>query len=577
MEKINKISKFLYSDGCSFLVPYGLIFFVAWTTKIPIYFAQSLYTTLHIFNIVLFLLYIVKFKSSANKYNSVLAVSIVFLTFFANGVYLEFPSDAWEYFKYIFDYNALTTVRFDSYAPENIRFTYFFSWTLISNIPIEYRRLGLSFIASFWQTLLAVQIFLLSKRVGSNTRNACLQTFAAVIFIGYANLNYFAYLSLSSTLACFTFNFRGVIAMIDFAKSQKIKPLIAGLLISIIGISTTHTQGFLLLIISALAIGFYKWFIKQNFKPTKRAFAAYILISQSVLFFGWFYMIIRQYQFRLSTIGLTDMPKMLRMADIYSATLGFHGLLNASLALFFLFRFPLLTVLSLMPVFLIIFPPTLKAIRFIMPYSLVSHRTLYAFPACFFLVLALDWVFKKIFPNRLLVQTISIIIFLLLLAWPNEYPWQGRLQNLVVHPPPELDLRILDPLPVWLEENRQVSKTHCLYQSDRVTINFLASHFSSGKILPRTSTTSLWYNKVDSVPYYMNLPSYCGILSVHPERLPDFPNSETNRVAHHWDDKAVNMKLLYPQTHVEILELAATQNNWKKTEVPPFYILYEPR
>jgi hypothetical protein len=491
---------------------------------------------------------------------------------------LEFPSDPWEYFKYIFEYRTQFTVRLADWAPPNLRFSYYFSWTLVKWFAIEDRREAINLLGAFWQTLFCLQFYFLAKRLGNNSRLSVLQTFAVVLFMGYSILNYVRYLALSANLVSFIFYFYGLGQLVEMAKSNQIRKYAIGFALSLIGIGLTHNQGYMWMIISILALLFYKWFSKKQFHPSTKKYWQIMIATNFILVFGWFNMMLRQVGSKITSFSLSDVEKILDFSDIYSSTIGIHGLINASLALFFIFSFPLPSILTLTPVFLVIFPPTLKAIRFILPYSLVSHRVFYAFSSAYFLVVGLDYASRLITQNKKIFQTCVIVVGLLLLASPTEGPYQGRLQHLIIQTPPELDLRILDPAIEWLQANRTILRNRCHFQSDRITHNFITAHIGGENIIGRLSSQTLTYTSVEDVIKSMNeLPLTCGILIAKPELVPAPPPSLINNHIHHWDNSPTDIRSLYSESMIKLVEQAAAQEGWKKTEIPPFYILYEPK
>lgn len=564
----------MFADGCTFLVPYGLVFSVAYIYESSIAIAHLFYVALHNINLILFFVFVFNQDKLKTK-NYAIALGLTFAAFYWNNIYLEFPSDTWEYFKFIFDYNDRTFI----YSEEvKMRFTYFFSWSLLKYLPLEMRYTGLRFIGAFWSTLLCLQTFFLAKSLRNNSKDSILITGTSVLFLGFANLNYFRYLSLSSTLINFAFYYRCLIIMIEAVKTKFTLKHLLGLGLAVIGIASSHSQGFLLLTLSLFGFGFYKWYSsKPRTQPNLKIYILFLILSHLILITGWLNMMLRQYGARLSSFDALVLQKALSFSDIYSSSIGVPGFIAASFALILFFSYPLASTLSLVPFVFTIFPPTLKAIRFIVPYSIVSHRLMYVFPAGYFLYIALKHILAKLNLKSEPLRLGLIILLLVALSWPASAPWQGRAQNLIVQTTPEQDLRVLEPLAIWMQSNRNTQVNTCEYLTDKITDFYLAAQFGAHNETFRTaefSNTNLIKSSQD-IENLLSSGKFCGILVAQHDLITDPAPSKTNESLHHWSDTSYSMKFFSPKSFQNYASEFAQKNGWLKQDVPPFYLLYE--
>jgi hypothetical protein len=480
--------------------------------------------------------------------------SVFFAALFFRGAYLEYPSDAWSYFQLIthwqnfpvLDSSAIATARFTGDHP---RFIYLFYWSFLRLLDREYWRLALDFISAGTQTLILMKIYQLSrfflKKEEQGTTKHILLALAGFLFTGFANLNYFNYLALSSNQINFFIYFSILIIELEVIELIRTKlqpwslllktayplPLLVPLL------WWTHAQGFYLLLMFNLALGFFGILTlipKQSRYLMGAVLGLLILDILRVYIPGQ----ISASNYRNSWWGY------------YLDTLGVPGLFALVLSPWIYRQNKMLCTLVWIPT-AILFSPFFGTILItkILPYPEVGHRGLYILPSGFLLAVGIF----KIWERRKRAPLYSSLV-MIGMALPANRPWFGRFEHAVRPVPACLSLNTYDKALFKLISERPHQTRECGFVSDQVT-NFMMSVWV-GVDWP---TNRLDWNAGPSEVRMNDLANnietpYCGAL-INNLKPDECDYSPTNSKLHHW-----TQELAQPTTATSAQMRALAQN-----------------
>lgn len=612
--KLYDISKILFAEGWFFFVPYLFFYLVFKYSHIKIYYLENIFIFLHLFNTLLFIYYLCNFYTKNHLYKLVFWVCLILL-FQIPGAYLEFPSDPWEHFRRIFQWQACLFI--DDHST-NYKFTYFWGWTLMSKIEPLSRRTALDVYSTFWQFLLSYQFYLFALRIGFSESWARIQVLGTICLFGTNVFGFYRYYALSSTPLAYIAYLRSLSVIIDIFDGKRKKGFELILLLPIIYYN--HYQELLLLFISSMAIFLAKLYQKIQTvlgKKTIYIIPLIILLSfivgvLSIKFFQEYVDLISnffnsyfQHYFRGKTAQYFTLDPnywskwgILRIWDQklpYFQTLGFYGYSSMLFSLIFWNKYRLLSTLTLLPLLLLFFKPFTLFIAMTDGHY-TTFRVLYAFPYSFMLVVSLKEMFEFINKiKKVHMNNYVIVAFLLIfLSAQPSLPWRGRLWHQLYKAPEQLSLKSLDVTAQWFFENRQLeyqyviaqwffenpkSDSQCLLVSDNATSFSLATHFG---LIPTDRLSA--YNPsqsiktVDSLKNYINnsqnQQKICSFLVGIPAKINSPPISEVGQNSGHWLPDIVSQDLNYTKEFVEVTTFL-TSLSWTKTFVPPFYWLYE--
>jgi hypothetical protein len=119
------------------------------------------------------------------------------LVFYIPGVYLEWPSDAWEHFRRITEWARHDLVRSHSAGYKSL---YFFAYSFVSGFPSGRQLFCLNIYSTGMCLLLAWQYYLLAKAVGLDHRWAFLSVVVNVLTFGDVCFSFYRYYGLASTI-----------------------------------------------------------------------------------------------------------------------------------------------------------------------------------------------------------------------------------------------------------------------------------------------------------------------------------------------------------------------------------------
>jgi len=579
---LDNLSQLLFADGCFFFVPYLLLYLYFKSANLEISTLYNVFIILHVINLILFLVYIYQNRNRQPiKVAEILFWVFLAILFLQPGAYLEFPSDPWEHFRRIFSWSAYSSVN---EHPTNYKFTYFWGWTLMSQVPPLYRRIALDLYSAFWQLLLAYQFYLLSLRLGFDKSWAKVQVVATIFLFGTNLFGFYRYYALSSTPLAYIAYLRSLIILINVKEGDKKQ--VAYLLPLALIMYYNHIQELLLLFISGFALVLD--YLTDRRQQRKIVYVTVAIAMLIALFLGA-YVVGNPQLLPESVSGKLGLPYVsswgtFRIWDFqlpYFETIGVYGLISLLLAVVFLPKHKTLSILTLTPYLLMLFPPFVMFFLFVLNRTdnYVTYRVLYTFPLSFILVLGLREIISslitklKLYLPRLNL-TISVFILTLIISIPPTYPYRGRFWFQVYQPPAELSFKSIDTTAQWFFANRQLD-AKCFLMTDGTTDFTLKTHLALS-ILPRLAVYNPSNTLVsdDVLKNYIKEKNICRILVAIPDKMDPHPVSVVGQLSGHWDPSLVNKNLMVSQEFITMTD-SLMNSGWTKTFVPPFYWLYE--
>lgn len=597
-----ELCKILFSNGWFFFIPYFVFYLCFDAFHLNVVYLYNIFILLHIINSFLFTFYICIIYRN-KKLSKFLFWIFIILLFLIPGAYLEFPSDAWAHFQRIFSWQTSTFL--DS-NPVSYKFTYFWGWTLMSQVEPLYRRSALDIYSSFWQFLLAYQFYLFALRVGFSEVWAKVQVVGTICLFGTNVFGFYRYYALSSTPLAYIAYLHSLIGILDLLDGKKKKISIFFYLICLIFvIYYNHYQELVLLGISATAICILNIFERTRKQQKKNI----IYLGASIFVTGFIIgaLAVTHYQQYANLVNYfwqsylkgyfrdkevlywtKDAPMywsswgILRIWDTnlpYYQTLGIHGCISLLFSFVFWKKHRLLACLTVAPLLILLFQPFTLFIAAIDGHY-TTFRVLYAFPHSFMLIIGIKETFeyftKKIGfleKNYLIKGGITVLTIILLSCQPGM-PWRGRLWFQFYKPPAQLSLENLDVTAQWFFKNRPFG-SQSLVVSDNATGFVLATHFGSGpteRLLVYNPSQEI--RNFDSLNNYLESRNVWKFLVGIPSKMTPIPVSEIGQLSEHWLPDLVKQDLNYSKELIEATSVLESLG-WTKTFVPPFYWLYE--
>ncbi|NET58347.1 MAG: hypothetical protein F6K47_19995 [Symploca sp. SIO2E6] len=578
------MTKLLFADGWFFFVPYLLLYLYFKFANLPTSTLHNIFIVLHIVNFIFLLVYLYKNKNRQQiKLAEIFFWLLLATLFLIPRAYLEFPSDPWEHFRRIFSWSAYSSIKDN---PINHKFTYFWGWTLMSQVQPLYRRIALDIYSAFWQLLLAYQFYLLALRLGFDKSWAKVQVVATIFLFGTNLFGFYRYYALSSTPLAYIAYLRSLIILINARNGDK-KQLSYLLPLALI-MYYNHIQELLLLLISGFAIVLD--YLTDRRQQRKIVYVTLAIAIPIALILGA-YVVSNPQLLPESASGRLSLPHVsswggFRIWDPklpYFETIAVHGLISLILAVVWFTKHKTIALLTLTPYLLMLFPPFVLSFVVAMasryPDNYGTYRVLYAFPTSFILVLGfketLILLTKRLKLNlphlqlRLLIVTLAII-----LAFPPIYPYRGRFWFQIHQPPAVLSFKSIDTTAQWFFENRQLD-AKCWLMTDAAT-DFTLNTYLALRIPPRLNVynPSEIITSDDTLKNYIKDKNVCRILVAIPDKMNPAPVSVVGQLSGHWDASLVNKNITISQEFVKLTD-SLMNTGWTKTFVPPFYWLYE--
>lgn len=557
-----------------YLLPVAVLFQIFYFFEIPASILSVLIKVIFFTSCAHLIYYIFKNKSEIPKSDLwFLGLFFVFLLF--NGAYLEYPSDPWEYFRLIVQWKGKTLLSegsaFNRYFLDPPRYAYFFYWSLIDWLPLTQWKGALNFISAGTQILALYQLLILSRFWTHSKTYQYIYTTACYLFIGYANLSYFRYLSLSANILSFSLFYLFQWKFLNLSSSYFNKPsafsfqkewktfISLGLILVLI--YWTHNQAILFSFFSALSIlSYYLFTSPKNRKLSALIFLFLILASLWVIIWK-----------QESFIGTLQRNWKLS-ADTFSMPI----LLALFVSLFYFKEKPLFIWMHLFSILIFIFPISHYLLfKHILPYEDVSHRLHYIAPFGFLI----SFVVLRLFERWKSAAAMTLLALFLFSLNPWR-PWFGRLEHILRPVSPELSLQFIDPVVEWFRVNRSETLSRCRYATDQVTDFVFMTYFAWPNINLRIQDQTFLFEENVLWAGHTNSNQFCGVLLHLPGESnnnlqPKEVISPINRKLHHWESQFSQVQLA--TTPVMRTLAAELQNNpgWKITKLPSDYFLFE--
>ena len=510
------------------------------------------------------IVYLVRNRSKWREPIAIVA-SGLFLFFFLKGAYLEYPSDAWEYFRLITEWQSRTsfsdmhvTLFYGAHLINPPRFSYLFFWSQLQMFPRESWRTVLDLISAGTLVLVFVQIYELAKVFQSSVRKAVWMAIFGFIFTGVFNLNYFYSLALSTNILSFIFFYRILTTMTRFIKDRNSSEL--WILIPILPLMFfTHLQGLLWVLVALISFVFYLQEVDQDQRRRRH----YVWTIWGILLLSSLPIIYLH--------GEDFLKHYYSETEVFFDTLGRPGVIFLILGFFFRKRIRLMWALSFVPVLFLTLPVLVYPLfRYILTDQSNGHRLLYLLPTGFLIYQIIDLSLAGRF--KYLKENIVILLVLVSLSIDARRPWFGRLPHLIMPIPNELSLKSYDPVVFWLEKNRPDVKFHCRYATDQVTDFLLTTYFGWHPINARISRWDLWLeDQFKMAPFSHQI---CGLILRDASKSHLVPESQVNQELHHWIPEVVSPDLMLTD-QMKSIASELTSEGWQKTLLPADYVLIE--
>jgi len=577
MKKIKELGEFLFAQGWGFLVPYFLIYPFFWLINFKIQTAQGIFVALHLINLTIFFYFLPTLLKN-NRGWGWLFWGFLFFFFFIPGAYLEYPADPWEHFRRLYSWQSFTFFK-DNVQADYKKGSYFWGWTFLFWVKPLFRRWALDCYSAFWQWLLALQVYFFARRLGFSRGWAYLQVMAYIFFFGN-NLFGIRYYALSSLPLAHIAYLRSLMVIMDVLDGRRIQAL--ALLVLLPLIFFNHVQEAIFLLLGGILLILVFWYEKKS--PTTRRLINFLGLLTLIGSLGvWILHFFPQYVKKIEFLHLQRVWQYNR--NLLEA-LGIHGVISVLLSLLLLNRFRQVSLLTLAPAFLLIFPPTVYLIAHFMVEPYHAYRILYAVPTGFILVasfkVGIEWLGQKLACiSKQGVQYGITLALLLVLAIPFSYPWRGRLFFQLYSPPPQNSLSAIDQTAQWFSNHRKFRDKQILLTDD-LTDFVLSTH------LGWTAERPYWYHRLfpnrrifslnsqdDILKEITTRPNVLGVLVGMKEKIKSAPPSFIGKESGHWNPNLGRLQEFIPERFEKAAE-QLVQSGWIRTFVPPYYFLYEP-
>ena len=549
-------------------IPYLTLYLLAWLLNIRLWLLRDLFWILHIGTGIIVFRMVLRNRGQW-ELPHIIFWGLLLLAFLVPGAFLEYPTDVWAHLHRMSSFDPMLTVS-ESETPW--KFSYFWGWTFLSLVPMTLKRYFIDAYSTFWQMLLAIQLYRFARALGQNRSLSYLQVVGFFTLFG-SNVFTFRYYALSSTALAYSVYLGALVVCVGPSPQRGYLLLASALLLMVFN----HIQEPLLLLINGGTIFFF-WHALHLAPERRNRVVRYCGIFLIVLlipaaFFGYF--------------AKTEFFPFWRLRSFYLDTYGVHGAVSLVLAFIWRRKYPLLSALSLAPSLLLCYPPTAIILhRLLGEYA--TFRVLYATPLSLFLVTCIYDLSKVALQAPVLsrYRWTASILAILLMAIPARFPWRGRLYFQLYRAPHTLDLRGQEPTARWIHTNRSPSFSAGLF-TDPLTAHALTFYlgravgfpvaFQGHRLAPEIF---LWWQspvfRGKDVWEFMQRHEIKRLLVVDRGLAPSPPDSRLRKLSEHWTHGTVGFDLSISPMLVQTCDGLAQKWKWSKTPVPPFYYLYEP-
>ena len=187
-----------FKSGWMFLIPYLVLYFIAWIFKIDVNLILTLYEQLHIIHFFGYL-FSIYFIFDWKDFKDIIFWCTLTLLFFIPGAYLEYPSDALEHVRRIFQWNHHNLI---GEGDSNYKFSYFFTYSIVKYFDPINQKIALDLYYVFVSLLLCLHFYRLSIQVIECKDWSKIAVFILILSFGISSFNFIRYFALSSSLFC---------------------------------------------------------------------------------------------------------------------------------------------------------------------------------------------------------------------------------------------------------------------------------------------------------------------------------------------------------------------------------------
>ena len=579
--------------GWLFFIPYLSLYITAWYFEINKGILLKSYYFLHIFHLLGYSYLIYINFNNLNLRQLLFWVSIATF-FFVPGAYLEYPSDALEHVRRIFQWEHLHKVH-DGIA--HYKFSYFWTYSLISfTEPVNYKTF-LDVYYSFIGLILTFQFYKLGKKTIKSDLWTKVSLVILIITYGNSSFSFYRYYALSSTMLCLVGFLVFLNALISYNTKYKNKSILFMFLGFILAVFN-HPQSVLLVFSSCVSFYCYSICLKRG-NPSGLYYILKVGIFIFIISFlcyitilgNEFHQVIEKINssnnwlypwggFKILSTNL-DYTGPKRFLQI----LGLLGILNLFFAILLLRKNELLAWISIAPVLLLLYPPFSIALAYTLEkWSTIInyHRILLVIPSGFCIVMTFKMVsetnyIKEIVPKKNLSSSLLVLVILMSLV-PNPLIY-GRLINLLDS---SFNNNNIEKLHITsnIIKNKLELDFDSIILSDSTTQFYVSAHLGlkvAGKRRGWEKAESIndRIKKAGGIPSISNNKKIKAILCVNHDLNLTYHSSVLGTSTGHWRENFINESLVYDQsTHKDLDQLLKL--GWKKSKIEPWYDLYIP-
>lgn len=567
-----------------FFVPYLVVYLVGWFFSLPSPQVADIFLGLHGLTLLFVIIFLGKEWRHIQWYEGLFWLGLAILLC-KRGAYLEYPSDAWEHFRRLTVWNDYKTI---SENPLKTRFAYFWGWSLIRFFNPLQQRTFLHFYSAFWQWLFCYQFARFFYRLGITRLSLIPQVLGTLVFFGSGMMS-FRYYMLSSVPLGYLAYLSAVQFLLEFLETKK-KILLMGLTLFLFLMGLNHPETALFFFLTVLSLLIWEQEKKTPFLKKKITWEIFVLVFCVSCVLGVFLNLMEWFPFNKYLHSdfwrpqLTDFA-FFRVWDpdgrIFE-TVAVPGILALIGSWWVRKSYPRVVLMSWVPLLCLLFPlSSILIVRFF--HFDTPYRVLYAFPLSVILVLLLEKIMGK-FLKEGLVKSGVVSLLVVCLALPYQYPWRGRAFFQIHRPKPERELVFLDQTAQWFLENRKKFDESCYLYGDDFTLFSLFTHLGwkrhhFDRVNPSffIGPTAYKVSAIRSKIYYLNKEGQrmCGVLLARDKEIPPPQPSIVSLSGKLWPPERGDLKN-YTAGVLEALIPIFKEEGWSKTEVPPFYDLYEP-
>ena len=580
-----------FGSGWAFFLPYLFLYLLFWTADWPIQTLTAIFYCLHFIHAIgIFHFGCLKFQ--ANKWRTALFWAALASLFFNTGTYLEFPSDPWEHFWRISQWQNIEKI---SDATANYKFAYFFGYTLIGWTEPSMRLIALDFYFTFWSLLLALQFYRLALKSSIHEPWAKLAVVGTILLMGNSSFGFYRYYGISSTMLSTIAFLAGIVATIDYARSKKISfaiPVGFSLLVSILN----HPQGILLYLAATIGILLHalinklgwKYFILKILSILCLVAILFHFLLDSSWFEGFFKSVYPIWAsgdwlypwggFKLFSFD----PQINNGSGRFLQITGVLGCINLVIATFYAQKKMLVGWITISPIIFLLYPPFAIPFAYLFDGLGLSNirniqRVLLAIPQGFCLVMLLQNVSQnkrevKFLDSKILIPLSALALILLSLN-PSPH-FFGRFQQAFLKTPQTLSLRTLAETSQILFESLALEKDQYIL-SDTTTQFVISSHLGSKEKGYRHAAENLKsrINSLGGTVGILQKPEIAGVLALAKQPELNSVGSILGKASGHWHPQTVRNNLRFISSLEHELD-SLIEHGWEKTAVAPWYNLY---